>query len=117
MMKWLIALAVLGCGPSKPLTRTGSASGAGSSTASTGTACDGARAKVDQLYRAEAQTREPKRVDEAVADNTAMVMNDCVKAPAKVTACIASVATVHDLEARCLVALDDEGREGDQLGH
>src|SRR5262245_628228 len=31
--------------------------------------CDGIRAKVEQLYRAEAQAKEPKRVDEAVADN------------------------------------------------
>jgi hypothetical protein len=123
-MKWLIVIAVLGCGPSKPPAGQGSAGSSGAtagttagttSGTTTGTACDGARAKVDRLYRADAQAREPKRVDEAVADNTAMVMNDCVKAPDKVTACIASVTSVIDLEARCLVALDDEGSEGDAL--
>jgi hypothetical protein len=110
-MKWLIAIAVLGCGPGKPPAETGSAT-----TASSGsTACDGTRGKVEQLYRAEAKTREPKRVAEAVADNTAMVMNDCAKAPAKVAACIAAIGTVAELEAKCLVALDDEGTEGEQL--
>ena len=108
-MKWLIVIAALGCGSSVPPAGTGSATAAGASTP-----CDGARAKVEQLYRAEAQTREPKRVDEAVADNTAMVMHECASAPAKVAACIAGIGTVADLEARCLVALDDEGSEGDQ---
>lgn len=112
-MKWLLVIAVLGCASSKP--PTGAGSGTGSSVGTTGTACDGARARVDQLYRAEAQAREPKRVDEAVADNTAMVMNDCARAPDKVAACVASAATVKELEARCLVALDDEGSEGDAL--
>jgi len=114
-MKWLIAIAVLGCGTSKPPAGTSAGSATGSSAGGTGTACDAARAKVEQLYRAEAQAREPKRVDEAVADNTTMVMNDCVRAPAKVAACIAGVASVADLETRCLVALDDEGSEGDPL--
>ncbi len=115
-MKWLIVIAVLGCGPSKPPTGAGGAGGSGAPKAeATGTACDGARAKVERLYRAEATTREPKRVDDAVADNTAMVMADCVKAPDKVTACITSVTSVRDLEARCLIALDDEGSEGDTL--
>jgi hypothetical protein len=108
-MKWLIAIAVLGCGSGKPPETAGTTPGSAS------TACDGARAKVEQLYRAEARTREPKRVDEAVADNTTMVMNDCARAPAKTAACIASVATVADLEAKCLIALDEEGSEGEQL--
>ncbi|MEO7733721.1 MAG: hypothetical protein ABIY55_22340 [Kofleriaceae bacterium] len=115
-MKWLIVIAMVGCGASAPPAGTGSAP-ASTSMGSASTPCDGARAKVEQLYRAEAQTREPKRVDEAVADNTAMVLRDCAKAPAKVAACIAAIATVADLEAKCLVALDDEGSEGDQLAH
>jgi hypothetical protein len=112
-MKWLIVLAALGCGPSKSPAAARPVSV--SPGAPTGTACDGARAKVEQLYRAEAQAREPKRVDEAVTDNTTMVMNDCVQAPDRVAACLASVDTVAELESRCLVALDDEGREGDAL--
>ena len=58
---------------------------------------------------------EPARLDEAVADNTAMVMNDCALAPDKVVACIGTAATVKDLEARCLAPIDDEGTEGDRL--
>lgn len=111
-MKWVIVIALLGCGSSTPPAEQGSPI-AGSASA----ACDGTRARVEQLYRAEARTREPKRVDQAVADNTAMVMNDCAKAPARIATCIAAVATVADLEARCLIALDDEGSEGDQLAH
>jgi hypothetical protein len=113
-MKWLIAIAMLGCGSSTPPATTGSAPPGAVATGASGP-CDAARPKVEQLYRAEAQTREPKRVTEAVADNTTMVMNDCAKAPAKVSACIASANTVAQLESQCLVALDEEGTEGDQL--
>ena len=56
--------------------------------------------------------REPKRVDQAVADNTAMVLGDCVKTPATAVPCLAKAGSVADLEQRCLVALDDEGSEG-----
>ena len=108
-MKWLIAIALLGCGSGAP-PASNAPSGATASTP-----CAGVRGKVEQLYRAEAQAREPKRVDEAVADNTAMVMRDCAKTPAQTASCIAGVSTVADLEARCLVALDDEGSEGDPL--
>jgi hypothetical protein len=104
-MKWLVVLA-LGCGPGKPPS-------AGSGATASG--CDGIRGKVEQLYRAEAQAREPKRVDEAVADNTEMVLRDCARDPAKVSACVAGIASVADLEHRCLAPLDEEGSEGDRL--
>lgn len=79
------------------------------------TSCDGLRPKVEAMYRAEAQAKEPKRVEEAVADNTTMVLNDCAKAPDKVVACVNGAASVADLESRCLAPLDDEGSEGDAL--
>jgi hypothetical protein len=118
-MKWPILLALLGgaCssqprpGPGPAPTGSGSASG----VKPTGTVCDAQRAKIEQLYRARARDREPSRVEEAVADNTTMVLNDCVQAPDKTAACIAAATTVQDLEARCLVPLDDEGTEGDKL--
>ena len=75
------------------------------------------RGRVEQLYRAEAQAREPARMEDAVADNTAMVMTDCAQAPDKVAACLAGANTVADLEARCLAPIDDEGTEGDKLTH
>jgi hypothetical protein len=116
-MKWLIAVALLACGPGKPPAEPpgggGSASGAPPSSA----ACDGVRDKVAQLYRAEAKDKDPARVNEMVADNTAMVMNDCVKAPDKVTACVLAATTVRELEGSCLEPLDDEGTEGDKLAH
>lgn len=92
--------------------------GSGSSTGPTGpgaTSCDGLRPKVEAMYRADAQAKEPKRVEEAVADNTTMVMNDCAKAPDKVIACVNAVASVAELESRCLAPLDEEGSEGDAL--
>lgn len=94
---------------------TGGTTGTGTGTKAPPTACDGIRAKVEQLYRAEAQAKEPKRVDEAVADNTAMVMNDCAKAPAKVAACVNAASTVAELEKKCLIPLDEEGTDGEEL--
>ena len=108
-----IGIASPACGhadrpPNEPTAGSGS-------TAGRGGPCDAVRARVEQLYRDEAKAKEPSRVDEAVADNTAMVMNDCAQAPGKVAACIAAVTTVKDLEARCLAPIDDEGTEGDKL--
>ena len=73
--------------------------------------CDGIKPRVEDLYRAEAQQKEPKRVDEAVADNTQMVMNDCAKDPDKTVPCLAKVGSVAELEKDCLIPLDDEGTE------
>ena len=116
-MKWLIVVALVGLGcsgkpASEPVARPGSGAAAGAAQISP--ACEAVRPRVEQLYRAEAQAREPGRVDEAVTDNTTMVMNDCGKAPDKVAACVTSASTVKDLEARCLAPIDDEGTEGDQ---
>jgi hypothetical protein len=93
----------------------GGSGGGGAGSAGAASPCEGIRGKVEQLYRAEAQAREPKRVDEAVADNTTMVMNDCAKAPAKVARCVDGVASVPELEKKCLAPLDDEGTEGEEL--
>lgn len=114
MMKWLILAALVACAcPSKQAgtgTGTGTGMGSGSQTTAEG-GCDAVRPKVEQLYRAEAQAKEPKRVDEAVADNTTMVMNDCAKDPATVSACLASATTVADIETKCLERLAPEGTE------
>ncbi len=104
----LLLLVACACPAKKP------PQGAGSSVApiASATTCDGVRSRVEQLYRAEAQAKEPRRVDEAVADNTHMVMNDCAKDPAKIVPCLAKAATVSELEKDCLIPLDDEGTEG-----
>jgi hypothetical protein len=118
-MKRLWFVVMLGCAcPAKPATTpTGSGSGSGSAVGPVGpapTTCEGARPKVEALYRAEAQTKEPKRVEEAVADNTAMVMTDCAKQPDKTLACLGRVTTVAELEKECLIPLDPEGTEGER---
>ena len=111
----LVAMAVtLGCGcPGPGSSTTGGGGGGGSG--GTARLCDDIRPKVERLYRAEAQANEPKRLEEAVADNTTMVMNDCAKAPAKVAGCVNGVSSVAELEKKCLAPLDDEGTEGEAL--
>lgn len=77
--------------------------------------CEDVRARVEQMYRGEAQVKEPKRVEDAVADNTAMAMADCAKDPEKIVPCLASAGSVAELEKQCLIQLDDEGTEGQDL--
>jgi hypothetical protein len=115
-MRWLILAALLASGcPSKQGPTTEVPVGGSGSGAPATSACDAIRPKVEQLYRADAEQKEPKRVAEAVADNTAMVMNDCAKAPAKVVACVNGADSVAELEKKCLAPLDDEGSEGEEL--
>ena len=104
----LLLLVACACPAKKPV------QGAGSSVSpiASATTCNDVRPRVEQLYRAEAQAKEPTRVDDAVADNTHMVMNDCAKDPAKIVPCLAKAATVSELEKDCLIPLDDEGTEG-----
>ncbi len=117
----LLLLTIVACACPSKATKTGGGSGsAGSGLAEVpipAGGCEGARAKVERLYRAEAQAKEPKRVEEAVADNTAMALGECAKDPTAVSACIAKVATLKELETTCLTQLDDEGTEGDALKH
>jgi hypothetical protein len=118
MKRWLVVLAVSACSSTH-----GTGTGSGSVGGSGGTAppvanartCDDVKSRVEQMYRGEAQLKEPKRVDEAVADNTAMVMRDCAKDPAKTVPCLAAAASVTELEKQCLIQLDDEGTEGEAL--
>jgi hypothetical protein len=127
MRSWLACVAwatMIACAcPLKPAAvgagSTGSGAGSATVTGSgtaiapvAATTCDGVRARVEALYRAEAQQKEPTRVDEAVSDNTTMAMNDCAKDPGKLVPCLAKVATVPELEKTCLIPLDDEGTEG-----
>ena len=117
MTRWLVALIIVGCGTTPAIAPTGGSAGPAATPSGglpTGTACDGARAKIEQLYRTSAHGKQPARVEEIVADNTTMVMNDCVTSPDKIAACVAAATSVTELEARCLIPLDDEGSEGDR---
>src|SRR5580704_5558259 len=107
----VLVMAVAACCPGVPEPASagsggGSATGQGSAAV---TGCDVARAHVADLYRAE--LANPALVD----DNTAMVMKDCAKDPARVVVCAAGAKTVAELEHTCLIALDPEGTEGDAL--
>ena len=118
MRAWLVLLVACAC-PAKPAptTATGSGTARGSAAAIdpvSATTCDGVRPRIEALYRGEAQQKEPTRVEEAVSDNTTMVMNDCTKDPAKLVPCLAKVATVAELEKTCLIPLDEDGTEGDR---
>lgn len=110
-MRWLIVLALAAC--ACPNTQTGTTTttgGTGSgATPATGTPCERMTPKLRLLYRNDAQS------DEAIADNTAMVLAECNRAPDRVSACIAGVTTVKDLEAQCMPQLDEEGSEADVL--
>ncbi len=115
----LCAMALVAC--ACPSQQGGGPVGAGSGSTvaaagSSAASCAAVRDKVAGLYRVEAQVREPKRVEAAVADNTAMVMRDCARSPATVAPCIDAAPTVAALEKTCLVPLDPEGTEGDALG-
>jgi hypothetical protein len=47
-----------------------------------------------------------------VADNTQMVMNDCVRDP-KVGDCVETASSVAAIERSCLIPLDPDGSEGE----
>ncbi len=108
----LVALVACAC-PSKQAATPGAGSGS-AAPAHAPTSCADVRPKVEQLYRADAQQREPKRVDEAMADNTQMVMADCAKDPARTVPCLAKAETIAELEKQCLIPLDVVGTEGDR---
>lgn len=111
----VMALALAAC-PSKAPQTTGVGSGGTSGSASPDTsACDRLHDKVAGLYRTEATTREPERIDQATADNTAMVLGECRLDPGRVAPCVERVTTIAELETQCLARLDDEGTEGEAL--
>lgn len=115
MKRWvLLAVLASGCTGKQTTAPTGTGSQQGSGVPVAGAkTCADVQAKVEALYRAEAEVKEPKRVAEAVADNTAMVMNDCNKDPGKAVPCLVKAQSVSELEQQCLVPLDDEGTEGE----
>ena len=116
-MRWLVIVALAACSSTHGTGAGSGSSGGGPSTPPTTNAktCDDVKSRIEQMYRSEAQAKEPKRVEEAVADNTAMVMNDCAKDPAKIVPCLARAGSIAELEQQCLIQLDDEGTEGQAL--
>jgi hypothetical protein len=110
MPRSAIVLLLAACGtPATTTTTTSTSTPPPTATAT----CDSVKPRVESMYRAEGQQREPKRVDEYVSDNTTMIMNDCVKNPTKLAPCLAAAATVAQMEQECVIPLDDEGTEGE----
>jgi hypothetical protein len=114
-MKRLLAVALFIGGACGSRTPPAASQGSAAGSSAAGGPCEAMRGRVEELYRAEAQAKEPSRAHDAVADNTAMVMTDCAQAPDKVAACLRAATTAADLEARCLAPIDDDGTEGDKL--
>ena len=119
-MRAALLLLMVACAcPSKATKGEGGGSGSGSGKivapppTTAITSCESARDKVEGLYRAEARVKEPRRVDDAVADNTQMVLKDCNKAPARVVPCLAAAQTVAEIETKCVIPLDDDGTEAE----
>jgi len=97
-----VAGALLACGhadrpPQEPTAGSGSAT-----TTGRGGPCDAMRARVEQLYRAEAKSREPARVDEAPLGRNQPGVP--VRRPAR-TAQIAQTFYFQWLSGRLLVGL------------
>lgn len=125
MIRNAAAVMMLACAacPSKAPQQTGLGSGGsgqppgqGSGIAAGGAArCEALRGKLEGLYRAEAQLKEPERVEAATADNTQMVLAECARDPDRVVPCVEREATVPSIETKCLTALDEEGTEGEAL--
>ena len=117
-MRWLVIVAAVACSSTHSTGPGSGSSGSGPGSAppvANAKTCEDVRPRVEQMYRGEAQVKEPKRVEEAVADNTTMAMNDCAKDPAKTVPCLASAGSIAELEKQCLIQLDDEGTEGQAL--
>ena len=110
-MRWLALVMLVAACPGKPPSGPGG-SGSGSGSGEPVATCEALRGKLEQLYRAEATEREPKRVDDYVADNTTMVLADCAKQGDVAIRCIDAAASIAEIESRCVVPLDDEGSEG-----
>ena len=119
-MKRAIILAVLTACACGKATGTGGGGGGGSGGGGGGGGgssadCEAARTHVADLYRAEAADKDPKLIDQLVADNTQMVMAECAHDPARVAACARQAKSAPELESKCLTPLDDEGTEGDKF--
>jgi hypothetical protein len=118
MRAFVIVVALCACSSTHTTGPGSGSTGSGPGSAppvANATSCDDVKSRVEQMYRSEAQVKEPKRVEQAVADNTTMVMNDCAKDPAKTVPCLAKAGSVAVLEKQCLIQLDDEGTEGEAL--
>lgn len=108
-MKWALLFLVACSGKATPPVTGGGGSNPPASE------CEALRGKLEKLYRDEAEAKEPKHVEGAVADNTAMVLADCAKEPGKVAPCVQLAASVAEIESKCVRPIDDEGSEGNDL--
>ncbi len=81
--------------------------------------CASIAPKIRGLYKEAALTESVAEdlADEYVEANLHMVLKDCNANPNRVLPCLNSVANLSDLEANCLIPLDEEGMvEGEHFG-
>lgn len=109
MTRWTLAVLV-----SLVLAACGGGKGGAGPVPPSKPACDGARARAEQLYGAAAAAATTPAPTTEVADNVAMVAADCAADPGRVAPCAEAAGTVSALEA-CLRPIDDDGSEGLEL--
>lgn len=104
----LTCLVITACGPRSTAP---SSDGADPPTAAS---CDAHATRVQALYddalpaAGDGDDAAALRTAE-IADNTHMVLADCRTQPARFAPCLARARTVAELEAHCVVPLDDAG--------
>ena len=86
-------------------------------------ACEAHTDKISALYRTDAgdppeDADQKARYEEAIADNTHLVLADCRTSPARFAPCIESATSVAFLETSCVIPLDEAGTvEGVTFGN
>ena len=75
--------------------------------------CDALRDEIANRYRAAAGAvaggKQRAAALATVADDAEMVLIDCRTEPARFVPCLRAAQTVEELEARCVIPLDDGG--------
>ncbi len=106
---WVL-LSLAACGSSNDSRRVSSGSGDGDGGQTRAQRCETIQVKVEELYRksAELEGIAQNLRTEYLSANLHMVLVDCKRAP-QVLPCLQRSKNVAEIEANCLVPIDDEG--------
>ncbi len=106
---WVL-LSLAACGSSNDSRRPTSGSGDGDGGQARGQSCETIQVKVEDLYRksAESEGVAQNLRAEYLSANLHMVLVDCKRDP-QVLSCLQRSKSVAEIEANCLVPIDDEG--------
>ncbi len=78
--------------------------------------CEASRAHIQSLYSAPLSkdtsdsTKDGEILDELIAANVHMILADCTTDPSRFVSCIQQASSIAQLEAECVIPLDDDGR-------